>query len=254
MAYQSPEQLRRERLQKWGTGPTRKVRPMLPSSYDARESWRENAGGKMIGIDQYKENNRKMYTMEDVPTPAPAPTSRWQAPGIGGAMAIAGRYGGLDRPSTEADAFAPTATQQTAAQYTENDMRGNYPRTAAAPRPAMPLWGPSTEADAFADPRAPSVMPSAWQTKSLKPMIGAAERWGTALNDRPGGGRNFENLSRPMGQGSLDQRPNRQDSEQQTKDYYARKDARNARSRGYVESGKRGTNRFSAYGPPEPTD
>jgi hypothetical protein len=190
MAYQSPEQLRREKLQKWGTGPTREVRPMLPASYDAREkgSWRDNAGG----IGYYKENNRKMYTMED------APTSRWQAPGIGGAMAIAGNpaYSRLNRPSTEADAFLPTATQQTADQYTENDMRGNYPRTAAAPRPAMPLWGPSTEADAFSDPQAPSVMPNAWQTKQLGTSSAlaakretAAERWTgfgkTALDRQP---------------------------------------------------------------------
>jgi hypothetical protein len=197
MAYQSPEQLRRERLQKWGTGPTREVRPMLPSNYDAtggRDKW----GTPNASIPQYLENNRKMNTMVPVSAPTPAPTSRWQAPGIGGAMAIAGNpaYSRMDRPSTEADAFLPTATQQTADQYTANAMSGAYPSTAAAPRPAMPLWGPSTEADAFSDPQAPSVMPNAWQTKQLGTSSAlaakretAAERWTgfgkTALDRQP---------------------------------------------------------------------
>ena len=47
--------------------PMQMVRPMRPASSDSREKWRENAGGKMIGMDQYLENNRKMYTMENVP-------------------------------------------------------------------------------------------------------------------------------------------------------------------------------------------
>jgi len=195
MAYQSPEQLRRERLQKWGTGPTREVRPMLPSNYDATGG-RDKRGTSNASIPQYLENNRQMNTMVPVSAPAPTPTSRWQAPGIGGAMAIAGRYGGLDRPSTEADAFAPTATQQTADQYTANAMSGAYPSTAAAPRPAMPLWGPSTEADAFSDPQAPSVVPNAWQTGQLGTATAlsakrqtAADRWTgfgkTALDRQP---------------------------------------------------------------------
>ena len=169
---------------------------MLPSNYDAtggRDKW----GTPNASIPQYLENNRKMNTMVPVSAPTPAPTSRWQAPGIGGAMAIAGRYGGRDRPSTEADAFSPTATQQTADQYTANAMSGAYPPTASAPRPAMPLWGPSKEADAFSDPQAPSVMPNAWDSKQLSSAVDAAvpsaltnrpkagERWGTALDKVP---------------------------------------------------------------------
>lgn len=217
MAYTSPDQLRRERLQKWGTGPTREVRPQLPSNFDAAQ--KDARGVPSASPSQYAENNRKMYTMEDVPQ-APATTNRWQAPGIGGAMQIAGLYGGLNRPSTEADAFTPTARQQTAEQFTKNAMRGAYPST---DRPAVPLWGPSTEADAFSDPRAPSVMPSAWQTGQLG---SAKARPGmvSQLDSRPKSGARWGT--------ALDQRPDPQDSARQTMDYYARKDARKDASRG----------------------
>jgi len=45
------------------------------------------------------------------------------------------------------------------------------------------------------------------QRPSLAPLIAKTDPYGTALNDRPGGGRSFENLSRPMGMGTLSQRP-----------------------------------------------
>ena len=48
---------------------------------------------------------------------------------------------------------------------------------------------------------------NAWQSGSLAPLIDKTEPYGTALNDRPGRGRSFENLSRPMGMGTLSQRP-----------------------------------------------
>jgi hypothetical protein len=48
---------------------------------------------------------------------------------------------------------------------------------------------------------------NAWQRNELKPLINKTDPYGTALNDRPGGGRSFENLSRPMGMGALSQRP-----------------------------------------------
>ena len=48
---------------------------------------------------------------------------------------------------------------------------------------------------------------NAWQSGSLAPLIDKTEPYGTALNDRPGRGRSFENLSRPMGMGMLPQRP-----------------------------------------------
>jgi len=216
---------------------------MLPSNYDAtggRDKW----GTPNASIPQYLENNRQMNTMVPVSAPTPARTSQWQAPGIGGAMAIAGNpaYSRLDRPSTEADAFAPTATELTAAQYTENDMRGNYPRTAAAPRPAMPLGRPSTEADAFADPRAPSVTPDAWQRSELKPALArlsaqpkAAERWGGFSGE----------LRRPMGQGALDRTEQQkmdsaESAARQSYDYYARKDEKRFRAGG--QGGSRRSN------------
>ena len=48
---------------------------------------------------------------------------------------------------------------------------------------------------------------NAWQSGSLAPLIDKTDPYGTALNDRPGGRRSFENLSRPMGMGTLSQRP-----------------------------------------------
>ena len=45
------------------------------------------------------------------------------------------------------------------------------------------------------------------ETPSLRPLIAKTDPYGTALNDRPGRGRSFENLSRPMGMGTLSQRP-----------------------------------------------
>jgi hypothetical protein len=45
------------------------------------------------------------------------------------------------------------------------------------------------------------------ETPSLQPLIAKTDPYGTALNDRPGRGRSFENLSRPMGMGTLSQRP-----------------------------------------------
>ena len=48
---------------------------------------------------------------------------------------------------------------------------------------------------------------NAWQSGSLAPLIDKTDPYGTALNDRPGGRRSFENLSRPMGMGTLSQKP-----------------------------------------------
>jgi len=73
---------------------TQMVRPMRPAGSDSREKWRENAGGKMIGMDQYLENNRKMYTMENVPTAARTPAPKEQMTNEDRQMAILGKYGG----------------------------------------------------------------------------------------------------------------------------------------------------------------
>ena len=48
---------------------------------------------------------------------------------------------------------------------------------------------------------------NAWQSGSLAPLIDKTDPYGTDLNDRPGRGRSFENLSRPMGMGTLSQKP-----------------------------------------------
>ena len=287
---------------------------MLPNNFDAtggRDKW----GTPNASIPQYLENNRKMYTMENVP-------AKWSAPKKPTNLNAAKRnYDALSMTPAEIDerdynkrdqenyrieqqygsdqgkarllsqireeggsSFTPDQAKMSGV-YTPHNAPGSYSgegSQSSAPQwqqnltklyPELGIEGSAAndkfkseftssmskaEVDELAQ-RSMGDFSSSPQpdTSKLKPLIGAAERWGTALNDRPGGGRNFENLSRPMGQGALDQRPNRQDSAQQTKDYYARKDARdarNARNRGYVESGKRGTTRFSAYDPPETTD
>ena len=48
---------------------------------------------------------------------------------------------------------------------------------------------------------------NAWQSGSLAPLIDKTDPYGTMLNDRPGGGRTYESFSRPMGSGTLSQRP-----------------------------------------------
>lgn len=48
---------------------------------------------------------------------------------------------------------------------------------------------------------------NAWQSGALAPQIAKTDPYGTALNDRPGGGRTYESFSRPMGSGTLSQGP-----------------------------------------------
>ena len=45
------------------------------------------------------------------------------------------------------------------------------------------------------------------QRPALPPLIAKTDPYGTMLNDRPGGGRTYESFSKPMGSGTLSQRP-----------------------------------------------
>jgi len=202
--------------------PVQMVRPMRPAGSDSREKWRENVpGGKMIGIDQYKENNRKMYTMEDVPASRPKWENPEQNAGTNGAMSIAGRYGGataiqstqrslarnLGRLSTETDAFTEPFTT-------------SY----------FPAGGrPSTESDAFDTSPVPYVLPQGGPTAPTRQDIADMEKAGTAdmsprfspiemrgstLNAWQRGDlesttpmKKPESFSRPIGSGTLSQRP-----------------------------------------------
>jgi len=220
--------------------PVQMVRPMRPAGSDSREKWRENVpGGKMIGIDQYKENNRKMYTMEDVPASRPKWENPEQNAGTNGAMSIAGRYGGataiqstqrslarnLGRLSTETDAFTEPFT-------TSYFPAGGRPSTESdafdtSPVPyVLPQGGPTAptrqdiadmEKAGTAD-MSPRFSPiemrgsnlNAWQSGSLESPIARKDPYATMLNDRPGGGRTYESpflKPRPMGSGTLSQRP-----------------------------------------------
>jgi hypothetical protein len=208
---------------------TQMVRPMLPSNYDAREKWRENAGGKMIGMDQYLENNRKMYTMENVPTagdatastiPTNAPDGRpltqvrtingYQTPNQQTSVDIARRYGG-------------GAQAQNTAIYAQRGVWGAPDTTVGT--------GPS-QGDVMDMERAGAVRPiaeapkNAWQRNELKPALA---RLSAEPNAKYSGPNN--ELSRPMGEGALDMSLEKRmasanDSARQSYDFYARRYAR----------------------------
>ena len=182
--------------------PVQMVRPMLPSSYDAREKWRENAGGKMIGMDQYLENNRKMYTLENVPTVARTPSPKEQITSKDSQMAILKKYGG----NQPIQGSAPTPQD-----IAEMEKAGDLYSSPTAPTPQdiaeMEKAGTADMSPRFSPIEMRKSTLNAWQSGSLAPLIDKTEPYGTALNDRPGRGRSFENLSRPMGMGMLPQRP-----------------------------------------------
>ena len=274
--------------------PVQMVRPMRPASSDSRERWRENAGGKMIGMDQYLENNRKMYTLENVPTAARTPSPKEQITSEDSQMNILRKHGGTqaiqagdNRPSgvyengkqVESDdrspgvyengkrisPYRPPTAPIAATSNWQQDITKRFPnigkegtpenrefvkgykfdQTRGAPFiPPMSLaevanefYGPNTPGAArvgdYSAPTAPTSQDiaemekagtadmsprfspiemrkptlNAWQSGSLAPLIDKTDPYGTALNDRPGGRRSFENLSRPMGMGTLSQRP-----------------------------------------------
>lgn len=208
---------------------TQLVRPMRPAGSDSREKWRENAGGKMIGMDQYLENNRKMYTMENVPTagdatastiPTNAPDGRpltqvrtingYQTPNQQTSVDIARRYGG-------------GAQAQNTAIYAQRGVFG-APDTSVGS-------GPS-QGDVMDMERAGAVRPvaeapkNAWQRNELKPALA---RLSAEPNAKYSGPNN--ELSRPMGEGALDMGLEKRiasanDSARQSYDFYARRDAR----------------------------
>jgi hypothetical protein len=252
--------------------PTQQVRPMLPNSYDARQKWRENVpGGKMIGMDQYKENNRKMYTMENVPTAARPPAAKY-----GGTQTV---QAGDNRPSevyekgklVESDNRSPGVYNEKGERISpyrppvaptsnwQQDIMRKYPQIGKEGTPENKMFVSSYKLDQargkpFIDPMllakgantvgssltddnssptaptpqdiaemekagtadmSPRFSPiemrgstlNAWQSGSLESPIARKDPYGTMLNDRPGGGRTYENLSRPMGSGTLSQRP-----------------------------------------------
>ena len=261
--------------------PVQMVRPMRPAGSDSREKWRENAGGKMIGMDQYLENNRKMYTMENVPTAARTPAPKEQMTNEDRQMAILGKYGGaqaiqdrqrsnarqLGRSSTESDAFNDPAVSSFSPSggrlSTEADAFDTSPVKYVRPyQEPVPKWQqditkkyrgigekgtpeneayvaeykdrmsskqpfdtmeladdvmgrfvPNTGLNTSGAAPAPTVqsgmssgkMPE--QRPALPPLIAKTDPFGTMLNDRPGGGRAYESFSRPMGSGTLSQRP-----------------------------------------------
>ena len=229
--FQTPDEKRMAAIRANPTNlPTRQVRPMLPNNYDATggtNKW----GAPNASIPQYLENNRKMYTMEDVPKPGGAtgspvspnaPDGRpltqvrtsngWQTSNQQTSVDIARRYGG-------------GAQAQNTAVYAQRGVWGAPDTTVGT--------GPS-QGDVMDMERAGAVGPvaqsskDAWQRKELKPALArlsaqpnAAQRWGGLTGE----------LNRPMGQGPLDMTPEKRmaaanDSARQSYDYYARRDAR----------------------------
>jgi hypothetical protein len=271
--------------------PTQMVRPMLPSNYDAREKWRENAGGKMIGMDQYLENNRKMYTMENVPTAARIPAPKEQMTSEDRQMAILGKYGGAqpvqgsdNRPSgvyekgklVESDNRSPGVYDEKGERISpyrppvaptsnwQQDITKRFPNIGKEGTPENkefvraykkdqvlgltedPMmkaelinetYRPGTFGATLVDDNSAPTAPTpqdiaemekagtadmsprfspiemrgstlnAWQSGALESPIARKDPYATMLNDRPGGGRTYESFSKPMGSGTLSQRP-----------------------------------------------
>jgi len=148
--------------------PVQLVRPMRPAGSDSREKWRENAGGKMIGMDQYLENNRKMYTMENVPTAARTSAPKEQITSKNKQMAILGQYGGA-QPVQGSD-NRPSGVYDEKGKLVESDNRspGVYDEKGKRISPYRP-------------PAAPIAPTSNWQQNVIKmfPDIG---KKGTAAN------------------------------------------------------------------------
>lgn len=182
--------------------PVQMVRPMRPASSDSREKWRENAGGKMIGMDQYLENNRKMYTLENVPTVARTPSPKEQITSKDSQMAILKKYGG----NQPIQGSAPTP-QDIAEMEKAGDLYSSPTAPTSQDIAEMEKAGTADMSPRFSPIEMRKSTLNAWQSGSLAPLIDKTEPYGTALNDRPGGRRSFENLSRPMGMGMLPQRP-----------------------------------------------
>jgi len=251
--------------------PVQMVRPMRPAGSDSREKWRENVpGGKMIGIDQYKENNRKMYTMENVPTapqkwqPAPS-TKRLAAKRNYDATLmtpaeieqkdynkreqenyrIEQQYGsdkgqarylsqireqarssftpdqakmsGVLTPHNAPGSYSGEGSQSNAPQWQQN-LTKQYPELGIEGSSANDKFNSEftssmskAEVDELAE-RAMGNFSSRPQQDipKLPPLIAKTDPYATMLNDRPEGGRTYESpfsKPRPMGSGTLSQRP-----------------------------------------------
>lgn len=156
----------------------------------------------MIGMDQYLENNRKMYTLENVPTAPRWPAPKEQITSKDSQMAILKKYGGTQ----PIQGSAPTPQD-----IAEMEKAGNLYGPPTAPTSQdiaeMEKAGTADMSPRFSPIEMRKSTLNAWQSGSLAPLIDKTEPYGTALNDRPGGGRSFENLSRPMGTLMLPQRP-----------------------------------------------
>lgn len=201
----------------------------------------------MIGMDQYLENNRKMYTLENVPTAASKPalkkpmnlnaakpnydpllmtpaeidekdynkreqemyrieqkygTKKGQETEINTPHNAPGSYKGPDK----AQSNAPQWQQNLTEQYPKLGLKGS-PENNNFKSEFTPSMS-KAEVDELAQRSTGDYSSSPQpETPSFQPLIAKTDPYGTMLNDRPGRGRSFENLSRPMGMGTLSQRP-----------------------------------------------
>ena len=226
-----------------GGRPVQMVRPMLPSSFDATEAakWGKNEFGQSnIPIEQYFENSRRMRTVENVPTAAPekklsnaeilakyggtasssitVPTPKWQ-------QDIVEKYPSIGKTDTkENKAFLDIFKDVSSSGQPFNAMKladdvmagtgGNtyWPPTAPTPQDIaeMEKAGTADISPRFSPIEMRGSTLNAWQSGSLESPIARKDPYATMLNDRPGGGRTYESpflKPRPMGSGTLSQRP-----------------------------------------------
>jgi hypothetical protein len=144
--YETPDEKRLAAIRANPSGlPVRQVRPMLPNNYDAtggKDKW----GTPKTSISQYLENNRKMYTLEDVPSAAPAPVSRWEAPKLDASVKIARKYGGQEQATaTEFQGLRGNRWGASGGIGPQGDFRFQ-PYVVESPRPGQGAFGFSSSA------------------------------------------------------------------------------------------------------------
>jgi len=198
-----------------GGRPVQLVRPMLPSNFDATEAakWGKNEFGQSnIPIEQYFENSRRMRTVENVPTAArtPAPEKKLPNEAI---LAKSGGTAGVGKMQRPPSQFGP-GTAPTPQDIAEMEKAGNIYSPPTAPTPQdiaeMEKAGTADMSPRFSPIEMRGSTLNAWQSGSLESPIARKDPYGTMLNDRPGGGRTYESpflKPRPMGSGTLSQRP-----------------------------------------------
>jgi len=181
--------------------------------------------GKLVESDNrspgvYNEKGERIspYRPNDITT---APKSKWQQditkrfPNIGKEGTPENRMFVSDYKRDQARGgpfLDPMFLAKEANQYGVSFYNDNSSPTAPTPQDIaeMEKAGTADMSPRFSPIEMRGSTLNAWQSGALAPQIAKTDPYGTALNDRPGGGRTYESpflQPRPMGSGTLSQRP-----------------------------------------------